>query len=158
MTEFAVRAETHAGNLVVVRRGFKNQEDAEDHPIRAKDYRRIWVEPIEPAPKRLDDTIAKPVALVDRKTNTLRAFTKAAVAGKRAPMNGTFGVESSAARRLAFDGVIRIEVYAKNWRVITLLEGEHAGKHTMLPPHGGRAYVTIDKNSSAPRYWVAPSP
>ena len=52
--EFAVRAETHEGNIRTLRRGFASADDAEDHPVIAGLWKRVWVEEIKalaPEPK-----------------------------------------------------------------------------------------------------------
>lgn len=41
---WAVMAETHAGKVVALRRGFPTRDDAEDHPVIARHWRRIWVQ------------------------------------------------------------------------------------------------------------------
>lgn len=48
--EYAVKAETHEGNTVLLRRGFASQEAAEDHPITLSLWKRVWVETIGPTP------------------------------------------------------------------------------------------------------------
>jgi len=45
---------------------------------------------------------------------------------------------------LARAGHIRIEVFGKNWRVITILTGPHIGKKTKAAPRAGAPYVVID--------------
>lgn len=45
-TEFAVRAETHEGNILTLRRGFDSEDAAKDHPVQIYLWRRVWVEPI----------------------------------------------------------------------------------------------------------------
>jgi hypothetical protein len=45
--EYAVKAETHEGKVMVLRRGFASKEEAEDHPIKMLLWKRVWVEPIE---------------------------------------------------------------------------------------------------------------
>jgi hypothetical protein len=45
--EYAVKAETHEGDVMVLRRGFASKEKAEDHPIKMFLWKRVWVEPIE---------------------------------------------------------------------------------------------------------------
>lgn len=47
--EYAVKAETHEGNVMTLRRGFCSQESAEDHPVQLSLWKRVWVEPIGPA-------------------------------------------------------------------------------------------------------------
>ena len=45
--EYAVKAETHEGKVVILRRGFASEEEAEDYPIQMSLWKRVWVEPIE---------------------------------------------------------------------------------------------------------------
>lgn len=45
-TEYAVKAETHEGNVMTLRRGFACEEDAENHPVKLSLWKRVWVEPI----------------------------------------------------------------------------------------------------------------
>lgn len=71
-----------------------------------------------------------------------RLIEQAAIAGARCPVNITMatpdgGLASGVTGALARDGRIRIEVYAKNWRVIEILKGPHAGKRTAPPPFKG---------------------
>ena len=50
---------------------------------------------------------------------------------------------------LARAGRIRVDIYPRNWRVVTILEGEHRGKTTApCPKPGARPYRTIDANST----------
>lgn len=77
----------------------------------------------------------------------LKIIESAAVAGERAPLTKRPGITVGAldqahTSRLIADGYIRVDVYSKNYRVITLLKGEHAGKSTRLPGHGGKPYAT----------------
>ena len=48
--EYAVKAETHEGNAMTLRRGFATREAAEDHPIQASLWKRVWVEAIPKTP------------------------------------------------------------------------------------------------------------
>ena len=45
--EYAVKAETHEGHVVILRRGFASTEDAEDHRVKLSQWRRVWIEQIE---------------------------------------------------------------------------------------------------------------
>jgi hypothetical protein len=45
--EYAVKAETHEGKILILQRGFASQEEAEDHPIQMSLWKRVWVEPID---------------------------------------------------------------------------------------------------------------
>ena len=42
--EYAVKAETKEGDVIILRRGFQTRADAEDYPIRLSLWRRVWVE------------------------------------------------------------------------------------------------------------------
>jgi hypothetical protein len=44
--EYAVKAETHEGEILILRRGFASQEEAEDHQIQMSPWKRVWVESI----------------------------------------------------------------------------------------------------------------
>lgn len=71
---------------------------------------------------------------------------RAAAAGERCPQSGNFGpLKSHVTTALARAGKIRIEIYAHNWRVVTILEGRHRGKRTAETPYKGtrRPYMTI---------------
>jgi hypothetical protein len=45
--EYAVKAETLDGVIVILRRGFASLEDAEEHRVKMGQWRRVWVEQIE---------------------------------------------------------------------------------------------------------------
>jgi len=47
--EYAVKAETHQGKVLILRRGFASQEEAEDHPVRMSHWKRVRVEPVASA-------------------------------------------------------------------------------------------------------------
>lgn len=49
-TEYAVKAETHEGNTMTLRRGFCSRDDAEEHPVQMSLWKRVWVEAIGPMP------------------------------------------------------------------------------------------------------------
>ena len=42
--EFAVRAETHTGDVLTLRRNFASRDAAESHPIHLSKWKRVWVE------------------------------------------------------------------------------------------------------------------
>lgn len=74
---------------------------------------------------------------------------KAAVEGRRCPQNDDIEGGSTTVVGLAHSGRIRIGIFAHNWRQITILQGEHAGKSTAPAPGNARApYKTIDKNGT----------
>jgi hypothetical protein len=43
---FAVFAESHSGKIHTLRK-FPTRDDAEDHPVIAAHWRRVWVDPVE---------------------------------------------------------------------------------------------------------------
>lgn len=99
--------------------------------------------------------------LTPTKIEAARAFVlamlrDAAAAGLRCPANHeiraaayahglTFPIECYPSE-LAYAGRIRVEVYARNWRVV-----EIDGLRTMEPPRGGEPYKVIGPAQGAPR-------
>lgn len=47
---------------------------------------------------------------------------------------------------LARRGDVRVEIFAHNWRVVTILVGPHAGKSTAPAPLGKKPYQILTKN------------
>lgn len=75
----------------------------------------------------------------------------AAMKGARCPQANEFpeGGVASAVYALADQGKIKIETYAKNWRVVQILEGPHAGKRTKACPHNHDGpWRVIDQNGT----------
>lgn len=65
----------------------------------------------------------------------------AALAGERCPRNTPHGpLAGDAITFLVRAGRIRSEVYDKNYRVVTILAGEHAGRSTAPHPGGGKPF------------------
>jgi len=62
-------------------------------------------------------------------------LTKAAVAGS---VPGVF-------RQLIRQGLITVRIYKNNWRDVVILQGPHAGKSTLPPPHGGKPHIVIEQ-------------
>lgn len=63
----------------------------------------------------------------------LDLITERAKASERAPRNGdeiAFGVTD----RLMRFGIIRVEIWGKNWRVIEIMSGQYRGLRTAEPP------------------------
>jgi hypothetical protein len=82
----------------------------------------------------------------ERKDAVFALVEASAARGDRCPTNADlpFGCKN-ALPALAREGKIRIEVYSRNWRVVTILVGPHRGKKTKAPPVGvGEPYVVID--------------
>lgn len=80
------------------------------------------------------------------KDSAFSILERAAKLGERCPQSFPFGpLASNVTTTLAHEGRIRIEIFAHNWRVITILSGPNRGKHTMLSPYkgSGKPYKTI---------------
>jgi len=66
----------------------------------------------------------------------------AAIAGERCPISNPHGpIHSGSIIALADQKRIRSDVYSKNWRVVTIMDGEHKGKATAPCPWGGSPYL-----------------
>jgi hypothetical protein len=57
--EYAVKAETKEGDVIILRRGFPSRSDAEDHPVRLSLWKRVWVERV------LETVLAGPTERAD---------------------------------------------------------------------------------------------
>ena len=77
-----------------------------------------------------------------------KVLEKAAIAKERCPtydqLDEIHNIPTNAQPyKLARQGRIRIEIYGKNWRVITILEGPNKGKRTKESPLGGAPYKVL---------------
>lgn len=85
---------------------------------------------------------------------------RAARNGRRCPTNAEIAAELNKAgltkavspgsipgvfRQLIRRGQITVRIYGNNWRDVVILEGPHAGKVTLPPPHGGKPHIVIDQ-------------
>ncbi|MBX3504450.1 MAG: hypothetical protein KF895_03150 [Parvibaculum sp.] len=77
-------------------------------------------------------------------------LVQAAVDGIRCPTNGELRAYKELSS-LCRAGFVRSEVYEKNYRVVEITSGVHAGKRTAEHPGGRRPYRIIDKNGDQ---WV----
>lgn len=62
----------------------------------------------------------------------------AAIKGERCPANshdGVDGIPDGATGALRAAGKIKVEIYARNYRVVEILTGPFAGKRTAPPPN-----------------------
>lgn len=79
------------------------------------------------------------------------AFAKieaAVLAGARCPTTDQ-GLHPKAVKALALAGKILVEVSTQNWRRITILTGEHAGKATQPNPlKNANVYCTMDMSGT----------
>lgn len=73
---------------------------------------------------------------------------QAAAKGERCPVSSgpdASRLDTKHVSALAKSGRIAVEISSRNWRRVTILTGEHAGKSTAPSPHkGNRVYQTID--------------
>ena len=77
---------------------------------------------------------------------TFALIEAAALAGERCPKNKPFGpLSDHAMTELYRSGRIRAEIFARNFRRITLLHGPHRGKMTVSPPPGTKLFKVIDR-------------
>lgn len=84
----------------------------------------------------------------ERQDDTFARIVAAAVAGERCPTTDQ-GLSSANVSALAHAGRIAVEVSTHNWRRVTILEGEHAGKSTAANPlKKFSTYLTLDKRGT----------
>jgi hypothetical protein len=134
MAEYCIRGETKAGRVVLVRRGFISKMAAEEYPIKASSWMRVWVEPWKsPAPAKQKRRLR--LSYDQRLELCFTNIVNAALRAERCPENETQNVNSARCRALASAGRIKIEVFPRNYRVVTILTGRHAGKKTAPPPY-----------------------
>jgi hypothetical protein len=50
--EYVVKAESLEGIVVILRRGFASQDEAEDHRVTMAQWKRVWIERIGTANRR----------------------------------------------------------------------------------------------------------
>ena len=78
---------------------------------------------------------------------TFHLLAEAARTGARCPKKGEIPWGKDHVAMLARLGHIRIEIYARNWRVVEIMTGPHAGKRTAPAPFpedgSGKPYRVI---------------
>jgi len=80
-------------------------------------------------------------------------FEEAARNGARCPTKGQLrdlGRAHEPRQELLRAGLIKIDIYGSNWRVVTILAGPCAGFSTALPPHEGEPWRTLGYPVSEP--------
>jgi hypothetical protein len=97
----------------------------------------------------------------------LEMVERAALEGKRCPTRFDIAREVVSSRvvpymagssvpsvfkRLSLKGLISVSVYARNYRVVTILKGPNAGKTTLPPPFEGKPHTIIDGAATTRRY------
>lgn len=80
--------------------------------------------------------LREPVTMQERLADPMYSadflrIVSAAVAGERCPMNEAL---AAPIQRLTRAGLIRVEVFNRNFRLAIVLAGPHAGKQTQAPP------------------------
>ena len=79
-----------------------------------------------------------------RSDEVFRLLELAAIAGERCPKSKPYGpLPGELTQALVAEGRIRVEIFAENWRVVTILTGPHAGASTKAAPKGGQPYRTL---------------
>jgi hypothetical protein len=77
----------------------------------------------------------------------------AAIAGERCPQNTPHGpLHDGSISALVEEGRIRSEVYALNFRRVTILVGDHKGKSTANEPGGKAPYMVNGRHVDSGRY------
>lgn len=75
---------------------------------------------------------------------TFAFLVHVACRGERCPAGKPYGpLVPAVMSALAHAGRIRIEIFAHNWRVVTIMEGPLMGRSTMASPRGGLPYRTV---------------
>lgn len=87
--------------------------------------------------------LAKRLAMAD-----YDLIAAAAVGGERCPLTIPYGpVRQNSLEWLTKNGLVRTELYRHNYRKVTILTGEHAGRSTAPPPDETlKPWLTIDAN------------
>lgn len=81
--------------------------------------------------------------------DSFAAVEIAAITEQRCPQNEPFGpLKSGVLTRLARAGRIKVEIYALNWRVVTILSGPHTGTRTKPAPRGAKPYKVVEKDDA----------
>jgi hypothetical protein len=85
--------------------------------------------------------------------DAFKMLEAAAIAGVRCPFSDQVPGGSHSFGELARAGRILVEVYDKNFRRITILEGSARGKHTLNAPkkrdgREAKPYLTVDKSGT----------
>ena len=85
---------------------------------------------------------------------------RAAIAGGRCPQNEPFGpLPGRTMARLAYAGLLEVEIFAHNFRRVTIRTGAWAGARTAAPPNAAlQPYRTIKAAGSFGKFGAAPSP
>lgn len=85
---------------------------------------------------------AKQPMTPQRLDHNFQLLVQAAIAGERCPQSHPHGpIDGGAIQLLVEAGRIKSEVYAHNYRRVTILTGEHAGKATADHPRGLQPYM-----------------
>lgn len=83
---------------------------------------------------------------------TFALLEEVARKGERCPAGKPYGpLNPNVMSALAHAGRIRIEIFTRNWRVVTIMEGPNKGAQTMPPWRGGKPYRTVFKDHIAVR-------
>lgn len=79
----------------------------------------------------------------------IELIEKAVRGGDRCPLNSALPEGASGIiPALAREGVLRIELSGRDWRRVTMLKGELAGRSTAANPHGHCTWRVIDERGN----------
>lgn len=124
---------------IIIAHGFDDSTKAAEHAL-SVDMDGKWADVfVRPEPPKRE--IKRRPSLAETAEKDFALLVAAAVAGERCPQTNPHGpLHSDAISKLMRLGKIRSEVYMHNYRVVTILVGEHAGRSTYRPPHLGPPY------------------
>lgn len=91
MSEFAVKAETHEGNIVTLRRHFATEESAGDHPVQMALWKRVWVEMVPVAVIPTATLPPRPWSVVPANNHASHIYITDATGKKIATIWGSIG-------------------------------------------------------------------
>ena len=87
---------------------------------------------------------------VDLDRMVFRMIESRAAIGGRMPRHEDFKTDGPSIKRsivrLIKAGKIQCNISGRNWRVMTVLVGPHAGTQTQVPPHGGAVYAVSTRD------------
>jgi len=84
--------------------------------------------------------------LTPKQADAFALIERAALAGARCPVDQPNGaMPSRMVAELARLKLVRVEIFARNFRVVTLLAGVNAGRSTLKPGTGVKPWRTSDE-------------
>jgi hypothetical protein len=103
----------------------------------------------------LRQPLQPPPAMTPTLEHVFNWLVACAIKGERCPTTDQIRIEivraglpaqgQAPTTALALAGRILVRVHAKNWRVVEILHGEHAGRRTKAAPNHWSCYLVIDR-------------